>query len=94
MVKSWFTELDSRTNVPTVSVINAHAPMNRGERFDYWRQACAMMDINTVLVGDMNKFPEDTAEYAKIFDGLQDHVDGRITFVSFDTDRNPQGELW
>jgi hypothetical protein len=54
------------------------------------------MDASTIIVGDLNKFEAEQSQYDQIFSGnVADLIKPNLlTFVSFDTDRKPNGELW
>ena len=94
--KSYFTTAKSKTNVPFFSVINGHAPMLKNDRIEYWIKLREAMDKNTIIVGDLNKFEAEQSQYDQIFSGsVSDLIKpDTLTFVSFDTDRKPNGELW
>ena len=61
-MKSYFTMASSKDMYPTFSVINAHAPVNKEDKLEYWRQVLSLIVHNkhpSIAIGDFNKFNED-----------------------------------
>lgn len=79
-------------------VINAHAPMRKIERLAYWTLVATLLrtaTVNTVCVGDFNKFQEERDDYNVIFADAVDLIAPEtITFVSFPSDTQADGSLW
>jgi len=96
ITKSWFTAIQSIHNIPSFCVINTHAPTSRFERIVYWKQVRSLMEPTAILVGDLNKFESERTLFDRIFcKPYRDFIPPDLeTFVSFDHDRKPEGDLW
>ena len=88
-------------NIPMISIINAHAPLD-GHKFDYYKLIAEIIhkreEANMVCfgVGDFNKFTEQRGEYDNLLEetNVVDHVPKEsITFVSFPYDLDKAGNI-
>ncbi len=92
-------QYDKPTNLTTFTIINVHAPLHQGLRERYWKEISYHLNKTpkAIAIGDFNKFDTHRYMYEKILhtkfktDLIPKDV---ITFVSFDEDRDPDGELW
>lgn len=79
------------------TLINVHAPMDLASKELYWKAVEDHSDPKTVIVGDMNKFPEHHESYKKLFftDKLEDKVGlNETTFISFPWGSKPDNSPW